>query len=69
MHTCPDTGRGVTTGISTDDSTLTRLGVVPVLRDPHVIKHKEAMLVHLQVATFPPRNSWAALATQEAERA
>ena len=75
MYTCPDTGRGVTTGISTDDSILARMGQLqlsvwwPYCETPHAIKHKEAMLVHLQVATFPPRNSWAALATQEAERA
>ena len=75
MYTCPDTGRGVTTGISTDDSTLARLGRLqlsvwcPYCETPHVIKHKQPMLVHLQVAISPSRNSWAVLAKQEAEQA
>ena len=57
MYTCPDTGRGVTTGISTNESALTRLGQLqlsvwcPYCETPHAIRHKEAMLVHLQVAT------------------
>jgi len=75
MYTCRDTGRGITTGISRDDSTLARLGRLqlsvwcPYCETPHVIKYKEAMLVHLQVATFPSREPWAALAKQEAEPA
>ena len=75
MYTCPDTGRGVTTGISTNESALTRLGQLqlsvwcPYCETPHAIKHKEAMLVHLQVTAFPSGKPWAAIAAQEAEQA
>jgi hypothetical protein len=75
MYTCPDTGRGVTTGISTDDSILARMGQLqlsvwwPYCETPHAIKHKEAMLVHLQITAFPSGKPWAAFSHAEAEQA
>ena len=75
IYTCPESSRAVVTGISTNDCSLKRLASVkfsvwcPYCETPHVIKHKQPMLVHLQVAIFPSRNSWAVLAKQEAEQA
>jgi hypothetical protein len=59
LYTCPETSRGVVTGISTDDRTLKRLASVkfsvwcPHCASPHVIAGKEASIIVMRAKELP----------------
>jgi hypothetical protein len=59
LYTCPETSRGVVTGISTNDCTLKRLASVkfsvwcPHCASPHVIAGKEASVIVMRAEELP----------------
>ena len=62
IYTCPQTSRGVVTGISTDDCTLKRLAKVkfsvwcPHCASAHVIAGKEASIIVMRAEELPARD-------------